>query len=114
MNKIDAKQEATAYSNAIVGTGYLAYRDLKKLINTYVVGNTALDYGCGRGRSSRFLSEMGFFVDALDICSFMLNEASKQDSTINYHLLKPFKLKNLQKQFNLILAQLVLVEITNK
>ncbi len=110
----DPKQIASTYSNSIVGTGYLAYRDLDGLIDKHVIGHSALDYGCGRGRSSRFLSELGFKVDAVDICPHMLSEAAKQDSSINYHLLEPFNLKVLKKQFNLILSQLVLVEIHNK
>lgn len=100
------------YSNEIVGTGYLAFRDLASLFANY--GQTkgdALDYGCGRGRSSRFLKSLGFNVDAVDSCPQMIEQAKKQGQDINYQWLKPFSGQLQQATYDVVLAQLVLVEI---
>lgn len=104
------KKQASLYSNAIVGTGYLAYRDLKALIDSYVTGKNALDYGCGRGRSSHFLSSLNFSVEAVDICPYMVSSL-QHSSMIHYRLIQPFQEDFIAKPFDLILSQLVLVEI---
>ena len=109
-----AKQQALAYSNSMVGTGYLAYRDLEILIKDYVRGKNVLDYGCGRGRSSRFLSSLGFEVDAIDTCSHMVEQAKKQCKKIRYRPVEAFQANYPANSFDFILAQLVLVEIRNK
>jgi len=43
-------------------TYYLAYRDLPDIISRHVTGNRAVDFGCGTGRSSRFLKRLGFDI----------------------------------------------------
>lgn len=105
---------ASAYSNACVGTGYLAFRDLPTLLNQYVQGPIALDYGCGRGRSSRFLQQHGYQVDAIDCCPHMIAQAKAQDNTIAYRLVKPFEASLASEHYDVILAQLVLVEISSE
>lgn len=102
---------ASAYSNAMVGTGYLAYRDLDVLVNKHVNGVDALDFGCGRGRSSRFLSELGFQVDAIDICPYMIKQAAKNSLDVNYLLVGDFHQHQTKHSYDFILAQLLLVEI---
>ncbi len=42
-----------------------------------VEGNCALDLACGSGRHTRFLTEKGFCVDAVDISSIALDQLSK-------------------------------------
>ncbi len=36
-------------------TYYLAYRDLPGIIREHVKGTRAIDFGCGTGRSTRFV-----------------------------------------------------------
>lgn len=105
---------AISYSNSIIGTGYLAYRDLGSLINQYVTGRKALDYGCGRGRSSHFLSKHNFEVEAIDICSDMIEQASKQYSSVNFRVVNGFQSECTDNSFDLILSQLLLVEINSQ
>lgn len=54
---------------------YLAYRDLPAVIGKHVMGSTALDFGCGTGRSTRFLRDLGFAVSGVDISEEMLRIA---------------------------------------
>ena len=69
----DYTKHATEYSElGIDGTFYLGFRDVPKLIKKYVKGTQALDYGCGPGRSTRFLKSLGFDVIGVDISSDML------------------------------------------
>jgi hypothetical protein len=42
------------------GTYYLAFRDLPALFAEHVRGRASLDFGCGAGRSTRFLRSLGF------------------------------------------------------
>lgn len=67
-------------------TYYLAYRDLPVIIRRHVKGSEAVDFGCGTGRSSRFLKDMGFNVTGLDISKDMLAIARKSDPSGNYLL----------------------------
>jgi len=48
-------------------TYYLAYRDLPAIAREHVQGSEALDFGCGTGRSTRFLQQLGFQVISVDI-----------------------------------------------
>lgn len=67
-------------------TYYLAYRDLPKIINTHIVGRSAIDFGCGTGRSTRFIKNLGFDVTGIDISSDMLKIAKSFDKTGDYQL----------------------------
>jgi SAM-dependent methyltransferase len=69
-------------------TYYLAYRDLPEIISENVTGHHAIDFGCGTGRSTRFLSQLGFIVTGIDISYDMLKIARKLDPHGNYQLVK--------------------------
>ena len=66
------------------GTYYLAFRDLPALISRHTAGRRALDFGCGAGRSTRFLRELGFDVVGVDVSDSMLAEAAKRDPGGDY------------------------------
>ncbi|MEE8632751.1 MAG: class I SAM-dependent methyltransferase, partial [Candidatus Bathyarchaeia archaeon] len=58
-NVYEDSERAEAYSKLeFPGTYYLAYRDLPKIISDHVKGREALDFGCGTGRSTRFLKRL--------------------------------------------------------
>jgi 2-polyprenyl-3-methyl-5-hydroxy-6-metoxy-1,4-benzoquinol methylase len=65
-------------------TYYLAYRDLPEIINKHVSGKKAIDFGCGSGRSTRFLQNQGFEVTGIDISEEMLQKAREFDPAGNY------------------------------
>lgn len=67
-------------------TYYLAYRDLPMIIRKHTTGNKAVDFGCGTGRSTRFLKQLGFDVTGIDISAEMLELARKNDQTGDYRL----------------------------
>ena len=84
-------------------TYYLAYRDLPKIISTHVAGHRAMDFGCGTGRSTRFLKQLGFTVVGVDISNDMLEKAKKLDLTGDYQLVTDCNYSRLGlNQFDLI------------
>ena len=67
-------------------TYYLAYRDLPEIIQQHVRGTKALDFGCGTGRSTRFLRQLGFEVTGVDISEDMIRKAREIDPSGDYRL----------------------------
>jgi SAM-dependent methyltransferase len=84
----DAKR-AQAYAKLeFPGTYYLAYRDLPQIIFEHVKGRKAIDFGCGTGRSTRFLQKLGFDAVGVDISEDMIKEAKRIDSQGDYNLIQ--------------------------
>ena len=87
------------------GTYYLAYRDLPALLRAHIRGRKALDFGCGAGRSTRFLHRLGFDVIGLDISAPMLERARQRDPTGDYRLVADGSIGELEPDtFDLVLA----------
>ena len=87
-NVYEDAQRAQAYAKLeFPGTYYLAYRDLPKIIGDHVKGRKALDFGCGTGRSTRFLKALGFEATGVDISSDMLAIAGRSDPCGDYRLI---------------------------
>jgi SAM-dependent methyltransferase len=87
-NVYDDAERAEAYSKMeFPGTYYLAYRDLPEIIRRHVKGREALDFGCGAGRSTRFLRELGFEVVGADISRDMIERAKALDPVGDYRLI---------------------------
>jgi SAM-dependent methyltransferase len=81
----DDPNRAAAYASLeFPGTYYLAYRDLPAIIAEHVTGRAALDFGCGTGRSTRFLKKLGFDAIGIDISSSMISQATTIDPTGTY------------------------------
>ena len=77
--------KASAYSALkFANTYYLAYRDLPDIIGRHVTGTRAVDFGCGAGRSTRFLKGLGFEVVGIDISEEMLAIARRRDPECEY------------------------------
>lgn len=88
-NVYDDERRARAYAElGFPGTYYLAYRDLPRILADHVKGRRALDFGCGTGRSSRFLRELGFEVVGVDIAEPMIARARERDPGGDYRLLE--------------------------
>lgn len=90
------QRRAESYSKLeFPNTYYLAYRDLPEIILAHVNGNLAVDFGCGTGRSTRFLKDQGFKVIGIDIASDMLEIAKKSDPSGDYQLVSNGKYSHL-------------------
>jgi SAM-dependent methyltransferase len=78
---------ANAYATLeFANTYYLAFRDLPQILTTHVTGRRALDFGCGTGRSTRFLRNLRFNVTGIDISEDMLRIARATDPLGDYRL----------------------------
>jgi len=87
-NVYDDQARAEAYAALeFPGTYHLAYRDLPAIIREHVRGAKALDFGCGAGRSTRFLRGLGFDVVGVDVSAPMLARARERDPHGDYRLL---------------------------
>ena len=86
-NSYQDQKRAEAYSKLeFTGTYHLAYRDLPEIVSRHVDGRKTLDFGCGTGRSTRFLQHLGFDVLGVDISPEMIAHAVREDPSGNYQL----------------------------
>lgn len=86
-NVYDDARRAEAYATIdFPGTYYLAFRDLPEIIRKHSKGHKALDFGCGAGRSTRFLKRLGFDAVGIDVSSSMIERATRLDPAGNYRL----------------------------
>lgn len=87
-NVYEDSRRAEAYSQLeFANTYYLAYRDLAGILGEHVRGIRALDFGCGTGRSTRFLRRLGFDVTGADIAPEMIAKARELDPEGDYRLI---------------------------
>ncbi len=87
-NCYEDAERADAYAKLeFPGTYYLAYRDLPEIIFKHMTGRTAIDFGCGTGRSTRFLQKLGFHAIGIDIAENMIKKAYEIDPAGDYRLI---------------------------
>ena len=100
------RNRAGAYATLeFANTYYLAYRDLPKILAEHVTGTRALDFGCGTGRSTRFLQKLGFNVTGVDVSEDMLRIARSTDPSGDYRLVPGDNFDKLEVgAFDLVLA----------
>ena len=105
-NVYDDPVRAAAYAALdYPGTYYLAFRDLPDIIRQHITGRNALDFGCGAGRSTRFLQRLGFDVVGIDISSSMIAQAKASDPTGDYRLVTEGDFSTLEGQsFDLVVS----------
>src|SRR5512135_41393 len=86
-NVYDDKARADAYAALeFPGTYYLAFRDVPRILREHIRGRKAVDFGCGTGRSTRFLRNLGYDVVGVDISAQMLAQAQVRDPEGEYRL----------------------------
>jgi SAM-dependent methyltransferase len=86
-------------------TYYLAYRDLPEIISKYVKGTKAIDFGCGTGRSTRFLKNLGFDAVGVDISEEMVTKAKEFDPSGKYTVIEDGNFSSFDNQsFDLVLS----------
>jgi SAM-dependent methyltransferase len=87
-NSYEDPRRAEAYAKLeFPGTYYLAYRDLPAIIFKHAKGRKAIDFGCGTGRSTRFLQKLGFNAVGVDISEDMIRKARELDPKGDYRLI---------------------------
>ena len=94
-------------------TQFLAFRDIPMLIQEYA-GPIAsvLDYGCGAGRSTRFLKRLGFNAVGVDVSDEMLAQARSKDGSGAYHHIPIGLLHFDDSTFDLIFSSFVFLEVS--
>jgi ubiquinone/menaquinone biosynthesis C-methylase UbiE len=111
----DYDKLASQYAElGIDDTNYLAFRDIPQLIQKHAKGMDALDYGCGAGRSTRFLKNLGLDVVGVDISHDMLEQARSRDSSTRYYNLQSEQLPFEDESFDIVFSSFVFLEISTK
>lgn len=114
MKTHDYGKHAGEYAElGIEGTYYLAFRDVPELLQKYVSGKQALDYGCGAGRSTRFLQSLDFDTIGVDISNDMLEQARFKDKSGRYHHIQSGQLPFEDSSFDLIFSSFVFLETSS-
>ena len=104
VNCYDNASRAGAYSKLeFANTYHLAFRDLPEIFRAHIKGTTALDFGCGTGRSTRFLRGLGFETVGVDISEQMVSRARALDPRGDYRVISGDDMSALPRQsFSLI------------
>ena len=104
VNSYQSATRAEAYSTLeFSNTYHLAFRDLPQMYSAHVKGTAALDFGCGAGRSTRFLRTLGFEAVGVDISPEMISKAREIDPRGDYRLVPGDDMSSLPHQgFSLI------------
>lgn len=105
-NCYDDDAYADAYAKLeFPGTYYLAFRDLPQIIKQCANDGRALDFGCGAGRSTRFLNRLGFTTVGVDIAGEMLQRARSIDPEGEYQQIEDGNLSAFADgSFDLVLS----------
>ena len=106
VNCYDNATRADAYSKLeVANTYHLAFRDLPEIFRAHLKGTAALDFGCGTGRSTRFLRGFGFDPVGVDISQEMVSRAREADPQGDYRLIPGDDMSALPAaSFSLILS----------
>jgi SAM-dependent methyltransferase len=104
VNCYENSVRAEAYAKLeFANTYHLAFRDLPDVFEKHARGKAALDFGCGTGRSTRFLHRLGFEAIGADISPDMLAKAHKIDLEGDYRLIPDDDMSELpRRHFSLI------------
>ncbi len=104
-NGYEDLHRARAYDQLeLGGTYHLAFRDLAAILCEHVSGDRAVDFGCGTGRSSRWLTEHGFRVTGVDISHEMVTRARWRDPHGDYRIVPDGDLSSVEGEVDLLLC----------
>lgn len=110
-NVYEDPERAAAYAQLTYpGTYYLAFRDVSEIVARHVVGASdsspgkALDFGCGAGRSTRFVRDLGFQAVGVDISAQMISKARELDPAGDYRRIEDGVFPLPDASFDLALA----------
>ena len=114
MKTHDYEKNAKKYSEiGISNSYYMAFKDVPVLLEEYANKNMKfLDYGCGTGRSLRFIRNLGYKdIVGVDISKDMIDKAKEMDALGNYRLIENLKIPYLDKTFDVIFMSYVFLEV---
>ena len=101
----DARRDAAYDQLEFPGTYGLAFRNIPALVREHVQGRRALDFGCGTGRSTRFLAGLGFDTIGVDIAAEMVAQARLRDPKGDYRIVASGDLSGLPgESFDLVFS----------
>jgi SAM-dependent methyltransferase len=105
-NCYEDNARAEAYATLeFKNTYHLAFRDIPAILAEHVRGRKSVDFGCGTGRSTRFLRQLGFEVTGVDIAEDMIRKARELDPSGDYRLIPGDDLRSLEPaSYDLVLA----------
>jgi SAM-dependent methyltransferase len=87
-NTYEDPRRASAYDELELGGTYdLVFRNLPGLLAQHVEGKRAVDFGCGTGRSTRYLQKLGFATLGLDVSHEMVAVARRRDPEGDYRVI---------------------------
>lgn len=116
-NNYKEKSEKYAQHKKNEGTLSIAYNAFEEIFSKHVKsGNLAIDIGSGAGRSRKFLEEVGFDADGVDIDPNMMSQAKFLDSenTNKYQLIENDIIPHRSSKYDLAFSSLVVLEIPTK
>lgn len=98
------------------GTVFLSFRDIPELLDQFFLMQrneiSGVDYGCGAGRSTRFLKSIGINkIDGFDINQAMILGAKKFDPQGNYQLIESAQIPVKDNTYDLAFSSFVFVEV---
>lgn len=100
------------------GTTWLAFRDIPALFQEYVRGTNGIDYGCGAGRSTRFLGSMGMSPIGVDVSDKMITSAREIDQSFGLNnkfvKIESGKIPVEDKSCNFVFSSFVLLVISSE
>jgi len=101
------------YTNAAIkGTIQYGFTALAKILGT-IQTKKVVDYGCGTGRSTKFIKELGAEVMGVDIRSDMIASAKKQYPDIVFKLIENAKTPFSNDTFDLAISTFVQLEMAS-
>jgi len=105
-NVYEDARRASAYDELGLGGTYrLAFECLPGLFARHCSGLSALDFGCGTGRSTRYLKQLYFDVVGVDVAHDMVRIARERDPYGDYRVIPDGDFGSLDdRQFALILS----------
>jgi ubiquinone/menaquinone biosynthesis C-methylase UbiE len=105
-NTYEDGRRASAYDELEWGGTYLlVHRALPELLGEHVSGKRAVEFGCGTGRTARYLQELGFTTIGIDISEEMVSIARERDPVGDYRVIEDGDFSRLQEGgYDLVLA----------
>ena len=101
------------YTNATIkGTIKYGFDALAETLGT-IQAKKVMDYGCGTGRSTKFIKELGAKVIGVDIRSDIIATAKKQYPEIEFRLIENAKIPFPNATFDLAISTFVQLEMAS-